>query len=65
MNHNSEVIIMLCSHLSSDTDCKPLTPSEWSGLADTLLQADLEPKALPDLSDSEFLDLKIGKEETV
>lgn len=64
MNHNSEVIIMLCSHLSSDTDCKPLTPSEWSGLADTLLQADLEPKALPDLSDSEFLDLKIGKEET-
>lgn len=63
MNPNSKVIIMLCSHLLSGTDCKPFTPSEWSKLADTLLQAQLEPKVLPDLSDSEFLDLKIGKDE--
>ena len=30
MNPNSEVIIMLCSHLLSGTDCKPFTPSEWA-----------------------------------
>ena len=63
MNPNSEIIIMLCCHLLPDTECKPFTPSEWSKLADTLMQAKLEPKVLPDLSDSEFLDLKIGKEE--
>lgn len=63
MNQNAEIIIMLCSHLLSNTDCKPLTPSEWSKLADALIQAKLEPKALPDLSDSDFLDLKIVKEE--
>ena len=63
MNQNSEIIFMLCSHLLSDTDSKPLTPSEWSKLADTLLQVNLEPKVLPELSDSDFLELKIGKEE--
>lgn len=63
MNQNSEIIIMLCSHLLSDKDCKPLTPSEWSKLADTLLQANLEPKVLPDLSDSDFSELQIGGEE--
>ena len=63
MNQNAEIIFMLCSHLHADADCKPLEPSEWSQLADQLMQAGLEPKSLPALSDSEFRTLTIGTEE--
>ena len=64
MNQNAEIIFLLCSHLLADVGCKPLEPSEWSRLADQLMQAGLEPKELPDLSDSAFGELAIGAEET-
>ena len=63
MNQNAEIIFLLCSHLLADVDCKPLEPSEWSRLADRLMQAGLEPKELPDMSDSTFGELAIGTEE--
>ena len=63
MNQNAEIIFMLCSHLLTDTGCKPLEPSEWSRLAEALMQAGLQPKDLTGLSDRSFHDLMIGNEE--
>ena len=63
MSQNAEIIFLLCSHLLVDPGCKPLEPSEWSQLAEKLMQAGIEPRALPDLSDSEFGELAIGTEE--
>ena len=63
MNQNAEIIFMLCSHLAAEADCKPYEPLEWSKLAELLMQNGMEPKHLPELSDAEFCDLRIGSEE--
>lgn len=62
MNKNAEIIFLLCSHLSAQ-DCKPYEPAQWTRLAQTLLEAKLQPSDLPALSDKELLELGIGQEE--
>lgn len=54
---------MLCSHLVKNDDCKPYEPLEWSNLAEKLLNNKLQPKDIIFLSDSDFLEIGIGKEE--
>ena len=63
MNPNAEIIFMLCSHLIADEACKPFEPSEWSKLAEKLMQAGLQPKELPDLTEADFQELGIGSME--
>lgn len=63
MNRNSEIIFMLCSHLLTDAGYKPYEPSEWSRLAESLVQADLQPCDLPEMSDSDLRNLDITDEE--
>ena len=63
MNPNAEILFMLCSHLIADDSCKPFEPSEWSRLAEKLLQAGLQPKELPDLTDADYRDLEIESSE--
>lgn len=63
MNNNSSVIAVLCSHLCAD-NCRPFEQSEWSKLAKTLREHDLEPKDIPDLSDDDYKGfLGYGKDE--
>ncbi len=64
LSRNAEIIFMVCSHLSAEGDCKPYTPAEWSRLANVLMQANLQPQDLPVLSDTDFRELQIGREET-
>lgn len=53
MNDNASMTVVLCSHLCAD-NCRPLEPSEWTKLADTLIARELQPKDIPDLSDDEM-----------
>ena len=43
MNANSQVITLLCSHIS-DEGCQPLEPSEWSALAAALRENGCRPE---------------------
>ncbi|MCQ2434582.1 MAG: DNA-processing protein DprA [Oscillospiraceae bacterium] len=63
MNRNSEVIFMLCSHILQSADYKPYEPSEWSKLADVLMQAELQPYDLAEMSDTELNNLRLSKSE--
>ncbi|MBR3446371.1 MAG: DNA-protecting protein DprA [Oscillospiraceae bacterium] len=47
----------------ADESCKPFEPSEWSRLAEKMMQAGLQPKDLPDLTDADYLDLEIDSAE--
>lgn len=53
MNDNASMIVVLCSHLCADT-CRPLEPSEWTKLADTMIAQNLQPKDIPDFSDDDM-----------
>lgn len=55
MNPNSKAIIILCSRLCLSETMKPFTPTEWSNLAEKLIQLKLEPSNLLEM---EFDDLK-------
>lgn len=57
MNENAKIIITLCSHIDVDDVVKPFEPKEWSALASSLMERNLEPCALPDLSSGELNDL--------
>ncbi len=46
MNDNASMIVVLCSHLCAD-NCRPLEPSEWTKLADTMIAQKLQPKDIP------------------
>lgn len=66
MNRNSEVIFMLCSRLLTNAECKPYEPAEWSRLAESLVQAGLQPYDLTVMSDNElrnlnFIDTEINR----
>lgn len=50
MNDNASIIVALCSHLCADS-CRPLEPSEWTRLADTMIARGIQPKDIPNLSD--------------
>lgn len=56
MNDNSAIIFALCSHIGEDEQIKPLEPREWSELARKLMERQMEPKALFQLSDPELRD---------
>ena len=43
MNTNSQVLILLCSHLCVENDIRPLEPREWSALAKKLMEEKLCP----------------------
>lgn len=53
MNENASMIVVLCSHLCAD-GCRPLEPSEWTKLVDTLIAQKLQPKDIPDFSDDDM-----------
>ena len=57
MNENAKIIVALCSHIDSDAAVKPLEPREWSVLAAALMERNLEPQAIPDLSTAELDDI--------
>lgn len=63
MNKNSEVIFMLCSHLLKDSEYKPYEPTEWTKLAESLVQSGLQPYDLTEMSDDELKDLNMNNEE--
>lgn len=50
MNQNSNAILTLCSHLCVGENILPLEPKEWSELAARLLNCQLQPSDLFDLS---------------
>ena len=56
MNDNSAILFALCSHIEEDDRINPLEPREWSGLAKKLMERQLEPKALLQLSSQEIRD---------
>lgn len=58
MNKNSVAIISLCSHMCS-TGVTPLEPREWSELALILMQKEIQPEALLEYSQEDFVK-KIG-----
>lgn len=45
----------MCSHLCAD-NCRPFEPSEWTKLADIMMNHKLQPMDIPDLSDNELKD---------
>lgn len=53
MNDNASVIVTLCSHLCAD-NCRPLEPSEWTKLADKMMEKSLQPKDILDLSNDDM-----------
>ncbi|MGN0603552.1 MAG: DNA-processing protein DprA [Oscillospiraceae bacterium] len=53
MNDNASIIVTLCSHLCAD-NCRPLEPSEWTKLADKMIEKSLQPKDILDLSDGDM-----------
>lgn len=53
MNENASMIVVLCSHLCAD-NCRPLDPSEWTKLADKMIEQKLQPKDIPDLSNDDM-----------
>lgn len=54
---------MLCCHLGENLKYKPYEPSEWSRLAEVLMQVDLQPYNLIKMSHSELKELNINSEE--
>lgn len=65
MNDNASMIVVLCSHLCAD-NCRPLEPSEWTKLADTMLSQNLQPKDIPDFSNEDMKQyLGYGEEDIV
>ena len=54
MNDNSAIIFALCSHIGEDDRIKPLEPRDWSNLAKKLLERQMEPKSLLQLSRAEI-----------
>lgn len=56
MNQNAEAIAILCSHLCVGDGVKPLEPSEWSKLAQRLMEQRMAPKDLLEFSREDFLD---------
>ncbi len=55
MNKNSELIVALCSHLCIPSDAKPFEPSEWSALANKLMQKKIEPFELFEYSQKDLV----------
>lgn len=55
MNKNSELIVALCSHICTPSDAKPLEPSEWSALANKLMQKRIAPSDLFQYSQKDFV----------
>lgn len=65
MNKNSEAIVILCSHLCTSADIKPLEPREWSELASRLLAKGLEPNDLLSFGKADFSDkLEVDEDES-
>lgn len=58
-NINSEVIIILCSYLCVGEDVKPFETTEWSRIAEILIENQLTPKDLVDMKKEELLVLEI------
>ena len=54
-NINSEVIIILCSYLCVGEDVKPFETTEWSRIAEILIENQLTPKDLVDMKKEELL----------
>ena len=54
MNENSQAIIIFCSHLCVPEEVKPLSISEWSRLAEELMNHKLEPKDILNLNEYEL-----------
>lgn len=53
MNGNASMIAVLCSHLCAE-NCTPLEPSEWTKLADIMIEHNIQPKDIPDFSDEDM-----------
>lgn len=60
MNENSQAIIILCSHLCPPEGINPLSISEWSKVAEALMNHKLEPKDLLDFTGYEIDSLFAG-----
>lgn len=54
MNSNASAIFTLCSHLCVGDDVTPLEPKEWGELAKKLVNADLKPEDIFQLSRVDF-----------
>ncbi len=65
MNENSRAVITFCSYLCSgdDDSIKPLTPSEWSRLAELLKTKGIEPKDIHGMTEKDIVSLlECGKD---
>lgn len=60
MNENSQAIIIFCSHLCVPENVDPLSTSEWSKLAEALMNHKLEPKDLLNLNEYETASILSG-----
>lgn len=66
MNRNSEAIIILCSHLCTSEEIKPLEAHEWSQLAQKLLERNLQPETLLDYERQDFIsELSFSESEAI
>ena len=63
MNSNSNAIFTLCSHLCVGDNVAPLEPKEWGELAKKLIEAELQPESIFELSKAEFKDKLLVSEE--
>ena len=62
MNENSKAIIILCSHICSNDEIKPLEPNEWSKLALKLMNNNIEPYQLLDLNEDIITKLEFNSD---
>lgn len=63
MNMNSYAIVALCSHICVGDGVVPLEPKEWSQLAKLLLEKQMQPSDLLELSEQEMKDrLQLGND---
>ena len=64
MNQNSMAIIILCSHLCTNAEVKPLEPMEWTKFAILLRNNDLQPEDILQMNISDLQKkLHLGKDE--
>ena len=54
MDLNSNAILTLCSHLCVGNNVKPFEPKEWSDFATKLMNAELQPADIFNISRQEF-----------
>ena len=65
MNANSNAIFTLCSHLCIGDNVSPLEPKEWGELAKKLVDANLQPEHILELSRAELKEKLTVSEEYV